>query len=636
MKIKSVKIENFRSIENVTIDFKENLRVLVGINESGKTNILEALRLISPGFSAKKDDVRIPEKGIVEKSEILFRFEFEENELEEIYQKTQQKILLENSFKPLVEVNNEKLNFKELIQKFYNEGFYKIEIKNNKKIPTRLEFNKKIEFICNLKKPKSVVNFTFQNKKGEKFNISNFKLIDSDSYPEISTEYLEETTPEVLDDIIGTAGVIEMVNKNLPKVIYWKYDENHLLPPSIPISNFTSNPNSYPLLKNMFLLSGIPEGEIAQRIIESKQTSHNDFRTLLRQVSKASTEYFKDAWPEYKNIKFSLNPNGENIDCGIDEKTIQDFKRRSDGFKRFITILLLLSIPAKKGLLKNNLILIDEADQSLHPSGCKYLMQQLLKIAQNNYVMYSTHSIFMIDSENIQRHYIVEKKNEITTIREASEENYRDEEVIYRALGASVYEILEKKNILFEGWTDKKLFEVAIKKDKSVLEFFSNIGISHAIGVKSIKNITPILEWSQRKVFIVTDGDQISQQEQKKFINNKGYGIWKRYDELFNRREIVTVEDFIKKEALKEVLNIKLKELNIEIDQNFQLPKVNRFNYIKNYIKDQLVKKNIVDNLLEEFIEKFKQSLFSNLRFKDIEDDYFDFIKILQQEIENL
>lgn len=632
MKIKSVKIENFRSIENITVDFKENPRVLVGINESGKTNIIEALRLIAPDFSPQKDDVRIPEKGVIEKSEILFVFEFEENELEEIYQKIKQKILiLENPSKPLLKVNNENLSLKELIQKFYNGGLYKIDIKNNKKIPTHREFNKGIEFINNIKKPKSGANFIFRNKKGEAFNISNFKLVDSDSFPEIPSEQLEETTPEVLDNIISII-IIEMINKNLPKVIYWKYDEKNLLPPSVPISTFITNPFSCIPLKYMFILADIPESEISQRITESRKTSPNDFRTLLRQVSNASTKYFKDAWPEYKNIKFSLNPGGENIDCGIDEKTIQDFKRRSDGFKRFITILLLLSIPAKKELLKNTLILIDEADESLHPSGCRYLMQQLLKIAQNNYVMYSTHSIFMIDKENIKRHYIVEKKKEITTAKEASEENYRDEEVIYKAFGTSTFEILEGKNILFEGWTDKKLFETAIKKDKSSVKFFRDIGRSHAIGVKSIKNITPILEWSQRKIFIISDGDQISLQEQKEFIDNKGYGIWKRYDELFNQRKVVTVEDFIKKEFLKEILNIKLNELRIQLDQNFQLPETDRLKYIK----EQLATKNIVGDSFKEFSISFKQELFKNLKLEDIEENYFDFIKILKEEIQKL
>jgi len=157
------------------------------------------------------------------------------------------------------------------------------------------------------------------------------------------------------------------------------------------------------------------------------------------------------------------------------------------------------------------------------------------------------------------------------------------------------------------------------------LKFFEKIGKSHAIGVKSIKNITPILEWSQRKIFILSDGDQVSKQEQKEFKDNKGYGIWKRYDELFKGRQIITCEDFVKKEALVK----SLKNFNIEINQN-QFSETDRLNFIKEYL---ITKENITGDSLKEFINKFKQNLFRSLKVSDIENDYFDFVKILQEEI---
>jgi len=260
-------------------------------------------------------------------------------------------------------------------------------------------------------------------------------------------------------------------------------------------------------------------------------------------------------------------------------------------------------------------------------------MEQLIKVAENNYVIYSTHSIFMIDRENINRHYIVEKNNEITTVREANEENYKDEEVIYNALGTSAYEILKEKNIFFEGWTDKSLFETGIKKDKKIRKFFEKIGRSHAIGVKSIKNITPIIELSNRKIFILSDNDQISKQEQKEFQENKGFGVWKRYDEIFKTREIITSEDFLKNEVLKKEFFEVLVNFNIKFqDDDFELPKVGKLDYAKNWLK----KKNISKERSEEIIKKLKKNLFKNLRLNAIEKDYFDFIQSLQQEVQKL
>ncbi|MFL0105004.1 AAA family ATPase [Tenacibaculum maritimum] len=45
MKIKKIRIQNFRSIEGLTIDLSENLNVFVGINGSGKTSVLDALSI---------------------------------------------------------------------------------------------------------------------------------------------------------------------------------------------------------------------------------------------------------------------------------------------------------------------------------------------------------------------------------------------------------------------------------------------------------------------------------------------------------------------------------------------------------------------------------------------------------------
>jgi len=46
MKIKSLKIENYRSIKGITLDLMENLNVFVGINGCGKTTILDATSVL--------------------------------------------------------------------------------------------------------------------------------------------------------------------------------------------------------------------------------------------------------------------------------------------------------------------------------------------------------------------------------------------------------------------------------------------------------------------------------------------------------------------------------------------------------------------------------------------------------------
>ena len=46
MYISSIKIKNFRNFDNIDIDFHEGVNVLIGHNNSGKSNLLRALSLI--------------------------------------------------------------------------------------------------------------------------------------------------------------------------------------------------------------------------------------------------------------------------------------------------------------------------------------------------------------------------------------------------------------------------------------------------------------------------------------------------------------------------------------------------------------------------------------------------------------
>ncbi len=59
MKLSRVEIKNFRSIADTTVSFENPCRVLVGINESGKSNVLKALRLLSDDYGPSAiNDVR--------------------------------------------------------------------------------------------------------------------------------------------------------------------------------------------------------------------------------------------------------------------------------------------------------------------------------------------------------------------------------------------------------------------------------------------------------------------------------------------------------------------------------------------------------------------------------------------------
>jgi AAA15 family ATPase/GTPase len=52
--LKQIRLQNFLSFKDLTIDFNSGLNILVGINGAGKSNLLRALDLLREGVSNKR------------------------------------------------------------------------------------------------------------------------------------------------------------------------------------------------------------------------------------------------------------------------------------------------------------------------------------------------------------------------------------------------------------------------------------------------------------------------------------------------------------------------------------------------------------------------------------------------------
>jgi len=351
---------------------------------------------------------------------------------------------------------------------------------------------------------------------------------------------------------------------------------------------------------------------------------------ILKKVSKISTEYLHKVWHDYKNVSFGLKLNGANIDIRIeDSDNVFDCDQRSDGFKRFVTFLLALSAPVNNGEIKDAIIIIDEPDLGIHILGQKNLLQELIKISKDNLVFYSSHSIFMIDRDEPSRHFIVEKKNEITTIKQATESNYTDDEVLFRALGYSIFEALKPQNIIFEGWSDKRIFEVAQdsrKRGKKDWDF-GNIGKVHSTGASQIANIAKTLELADRKCCIIGDSDERSVQEKKRYIEMQCVGVWYMYEDFVPG--VYTLEDFIYHDSFKESIEAARKnheELEVFDFFAFKTHIYKREEFIKSWIKLSIKDSERIKAVLKEI----KSHLYSNIEIRDIEDTYFKFLTLLK------
>jgi predicted ATP-dependent endonuclease of OLD family len=425
MQLQSVEITNYRSIKDLTIDFTDNCLILVGINESGKSNILKALSLLGDSVPLE-GDVRIPlvDDEPNRESMVDFIFEMDGGDIDHIINNLTSKFINSENEK-IVLINTktrEEYLLKQYMLEFSVKGLLRVNIKNRTK---DVLYYRKPDFI--LKDWKSInkniqedINLLIQNKH---YNLKSFDFISSSDTRNVNPQYFQDLQTEQIGKMIGKE-IMDLVSKNLPVCIFWHYDEKNILPTEVNISEFANKPECCLPLKNMFNLFG--NDNIFEELKES-QKNRQALMSLLKNVAKKTTLFFQDTWKEYDKIDFDLQPDGEKMLILIKEQNYFNLAQRSDGFKRIISFLLLISASVAKEKIKNAVLLIDEPDIGLHPKGIKLLKEELFKISKTNQVVYSTHSIFMIDKEKLSRNLICSKVNEVTKVDVATSSNIFEE-----------------------------------------------------------------------------------------------------------------------------------------------------------------------------------------------------------------
>lgn len=534
MKLKQAIIRNFRSVEEVVIDFVPSCRVLVGLNESGKSNILKALALLD-GSTPSSSDLRRKVRGDPpiqpRASFVRFVFQLDDGERERVRKNTMGKILTTSKNPHIATVNEVRKDLAAFCSmSTYRDGLYNAYIQEETTGPLYWGL-KSAELLDGWKAiPEGCQDYV--EIREEEIPLADYKLVRISDFSDIEEGSLEDASIDDLTSIVGEQ-IREIVAEKLPEVRFWEYDKGNVLPPSKNIEEFKADPDSCMPLRNMFSLAGYEN--IAESIdAHYKEDEPQMFVDFLEDIADSTTRYFRGAWKEHRDVSFNLTYNGADIIPSIlGGKTRYRMQDRSDGFKRFVTFMLMISAAVKADNLSNTLLLIDEPEIGLHPTGARYLRDELIKVSKSNHVVYSTHSIFMIDPDNIRRHCIVKKENEKTTVSREEGGNFVDEEVLYQALGFSVFGILKQKNIIFEGWRDKHLFEVALKKAApETKESFKEIGRCHSRGAKGVGAITPMVELACRDYIVVSDSDEVAVECQTSHQKDNRAGGWFTYKEI--------------------------------------------------------------------------------------------------------
>lgn len=507
MKIKKVIIDNFKSIDHIELDFdkvgESYTKIFVGVNESGKSNILEALSYFKvPSYNVSSDSFCNQKFDDRDVCSILFKLEFDSNTFS---------LNEKNRKDPTINLSLSNITKKVYLAKKANrfECSYNYDIE-------LLENNL---FIKNTQMPNQ-----FGGGRVITDKIVDESWKDADSKP-LTKEYVLQKYKNVIDDY---------VKKNETVVSVWQPTADYLLS-NVNLNTFSQDIDSNKPLRNIFFLSGFSEQKSITDAI-SKVSNHKNRSILSSKLNKAINSYINKVWSNKINIVIEITETGFLTFLIRDQGEENEHNRfeiteRSQGAQQFLSLILSLSLEAESHERKDELILIDEPETHLHPSGIRDLGRELLKIGHDNYVFLATHSPFIIDKKHKERHYIVKKNKKAITeiIRIKESDNLIDDEVLNDAFGINVYQdLLNPHSVLVEGATDKvilqKVFSLLGQKD---------IGITNGHGT-NIDTLASKMNFDNISVLVVTDDDKDGKKYKEKILKIGG---------VFNENNVFTIRD---------------------------------------------------------------------------------------------
>lgn len=563
MKLIRFRVTNFRSIKDSTWIDCSDVTNIIGINEAGKSNALLALWKFNPTDKAEinlLEDLPRNEYSSLKNScqelpfiEVVFRLEDDDELLKNLIKITGRRkeelsdIHLKRFYSGKYSYN---FPYEETITELPSKEFITyIEEKTNaiSKISTESKVEKHykaiVESILNgyideLQQKDKIDKNLLQEFISNTENTGVKPGAKSEIQPIVNDvlKYFREQMELLSRPRICCDEVWKQVFSLMPNFVYYSNYGNldtEIYLPHV-IDNLERNDITgvaaakVRTLKVLFDFIGLNPKEIlelgedgvnlSQDEIEKFNKKKEERTVLLNSASSKLTKEFKQWWKQ-GNYVFDLRADGKFFKIWVsDEKRPEKvvLEARSTGLQWFLSFYLVFLTQTKTNL-KNTIILLDEAGLSLHPLAQKDLLAFFKNLATTNQIIHTTHSPFLVDTNNIDSVKIAYIDNDGYTVisndLRANSDPKRDISVyaVHAALGLSVSDIMLNgcQPVIVEGASDQYYLN-AIKTYLIASGLFKpskDIVFMPAGGVKGVSAIASIVSAKGELPYVIIDGD---------------------------------------------------------------------------------------------------------------------------------
>lgn len=477
MKYNKFIIKNYRAIKGpLEIDLKNKIVPLVGINECGKTTILQAIF----AFDFANDDLNKGKQ--VHDISNLYALEDDVCEIKAVVDITKDE--LNRIIKLLQKANEDKIltnkGKRDTFEKD-SEEWNKIERQNNN-LENRNNIYSELSAKINEKIKEDILTIDLvrilNEEEGNRYRLSS-KILSRIADYEIVEEELS----------------MELI-KRLPPILY--SDDFNDRPPEKVVLTSEGNSSEWEKIYTRVFNDALKKENY--NIYELYDVDSRRRKSILSEVSKYLSDNLTDAWSRFSNEKKEIT-----ISFDIDEIVEEDVKKRllqiniiedingkertfgisdrSKGFIWYYNFIMKIQFSPKQINSENTIFLLDEPGSYLHETAQNELCKKLVEISKKEgVVIYCTHSPQLLNPEYIPLNAIniVSKRNtkiSCNSIGNVKTVSLRTSafQPVYEALQIPEFKFIDKENkvVIVEGIYDKYVLEMFSSLKKNVIFFGS-------------------------------------------------------------------------------------------------------------------------------------------------------------------
>lgn len=629
MYLSNIVIKNYRSIKELSLTFKKGKNIIVGKNNSGKSNIIKAIDIIlgesSPTWS---------------KSDNITDNDFYNGNIKEpIY-----------IFCQLRRDENEQLDYEELNKCFGFKCHSTVKYSKNNEFHRHKFVNSDIKSLITSLDEKFQIN---ENDEDVFSTYINPKLQNQCSFK------------SVLDDKYHFAygfKAYKLPNDKIHKEIRFFFRENK---ESSWIMAFSAP------IRTEFLQSAIinsfrdPQNELrinqwswfGKLLREYIKSDNEKLKKAFSELKLASNDVFSELETEINNpkvqvafpntkISFQFNPDTKldiykSALIYVDDGFNSLLQEKGSGIQSAVVIGLYNYYTNYIANLSSSLLVVEEPEIYLHPQARRVISNRIDDFLQGdkNQVIITTHSTEFISSAHENLNIIVTKKNDNgTTARNANFDDSKDKQILVKSQNAEMF--FADKVILVEGG-DKYIVESLSHYFGKVLmtEIGSNwlndlnISVISVGGKSEFSKYVKKLNQLEIPVFVLADFDfflrglseYITCLDLKKFLAKDLNAIKSKLSVnqiVFSKKVLEFITDFSNKIS-SEGFKVDEKEVRKSIKDNFRAKKISHMpveshTIIRNFLK--LLKKYnvfILENELEDYYTDLCKANIKNINGKE-------------------